>query len=74
MAKRNVRCSMPGCENEATSKVAAPWEYGRFHEFKTYGYACPGHGPEVLEKARARPKPKKPDEGETLGELVERPL
>lgn len=74
MAKRMVRCSMPGCQNEATTRFAAPWEYGRFHELKTYGYACEGHKPEVLERVQARPRPGGLDEGESLGEVGEYPV
>lgn len=64
-----VRCSVPGCEHEATAKIAAPWTYGRFAEQKTYGYACPDHIDEVLARVRSRRRPPRLDAGETLGTI-----
>jgi hypothetical protein len=64
-----VKCSVPDCDKEASAKVAAPWTFGRFAELKTYGYACPAHTDEVVEKAEVRSKPPHLAEGETLGQV-----
>ncbi len=64
-----VKCSVHGCDAQATTKIAAPWTYGRFSEMKTYGYACPSHSETVVEFAESRPRPKRLAEGETLGEV-----
>ncbi len=68
MPKTLVKCSLPYCEEEATTKIAAPWVYGRFEELKTYGYACADHVDEVVDRAGDRPKPPLA-EGESLGEI-----
>jgi len=36
-----VRCSLPGCEDAATYKIAAQWSGGSFSELKTYGSLVP---------------------------------
>ena len=69
MATTVVTCSIPDCEQPATSKVAAPWSYGSFRELKTFGYSCPIHTEAVLDHAERRPKPRQLDEGETLGKI-----
>ncbi len=68
MSTNVVPCSVPGCDSDAASKLAAPWSYGRFQELKTYGYACPAHQDSMIEYAENRPKPSL-DQGETLGEV-----
>ena len=65
-----VRCSMPGCQEAATQKIAAPWQNGRFSELKTYGFACPAHADSVLLIAERRPKPRLPTPGESVGGIA----
>lgn len=55
-------------------KIAAPWSYGRFHELKTYGFACPEHVGTVLRHAESKPKPYKLAEGEEMGSMSAYPL
>jgi hypothetical protein len=69
MPKTVVKCSSPGCGEPATAKIAAPWEYGRFTELKTYAYSCPGHTDAMVEFAEKRPKPPRLEAGEMLGKV-----
>lgn len=62
-----VRCSAPGCEEQATHKIAAPWSDGRFLELKTYGFACPEHLPDVCREAERRWLDYEPVTGEAVG-------
>lgn len=70
MRDTTVYCSMSGCENAATIKIAAPWKYGHFSELKTYGYACDACAPEALARVQAqRGKLVNLAPGEFLGEI-----
>jgi hypothetical protein len=64
-----VTCSAPGCAEEATYKIAAPWSDGRFHELKTFGFACADHLGEVFRAAEARRRAYTPSQGETIEEI-----
>ncbi len=67
--KTIVRCSHPGCQKEATTKIASPWSYNRFAELKTFGFACPAHVQDVLDAAHDRSESVSLSEGERMGEL-----
>lgn len=69
-----VRCSMPDCLGEATSKIAAPWRGGHFSEPKTYAYACPDHAERAMDYAERRPKPAHLSPGESVGDLAAYPI
>jgi hypothetical protein len=60
-------CSIPGCENEARYKAAAPWSDGRVSELKTYGLACDAHRDAILSDANERRAGLRLAEGEQLG-------
>lgn len=49
-----VRCSQPGCPNEATFMVGSPWQEGSFAEVQTLGYTCPDHTQKVVASAQGR--------------------
>lgn len=68
-----VTCTTPGCASLAAAKVAAPWSHGRFHELKTYGYACSGHLTGAVQQAAAKPRPAL-DEGEEVGAIGTYPI
>jgi len=55
-----VKCSHPGCQAEATYKVASPWQEGPFAELRTFGYCCPAHGEKVVNRISLRPKSRHP--------------
>ena len=67
MPETVVKCSLPGCEQVAATKIAAPWKDGRFAELKTYGYACSGHAASMIERAGKRARPTHFEPGETIG-------
>src|SRR5271157_5094138 len=54
--KTVVKCSLPGCDDYAVMKVAAPWKDGSHAELNTYGYACPAHAEDVVAYAEGRAK------------------
>lgn len=62
-----VGCSIEGCGEPATYKVAAPWRGGTFVELKTYGFACGGHVRAVLADAEARWLDYEPTRDEVVG-------
>ena len=64
-----VRCSSPGCIEEAAYKLAAPWSDGRFSELKTYGLACPDHLGDVFRASESRRQAHQPAPGEVLDEV-----
>ncbi len=64
-----VRCSLPGCQESASYKIAAPWTDGAFSELKTYGHACSEHLGAVFREAEARWKSYKPEPGESIEEI-----
>lgn len=64
-----VRCTNPGCHSAASSKIAAPWNYGAFSELKTFGYTCADHSEEVIKYAQQRPKPSHSTPDEWVGEI-----
>ena len=74
MPETVVKCSMPGCRENATVKVAAPWQGGRFTELKTFGFACQAHAEKFLSDARKRAKPQNLSPDETMGEFTSYPL
>jgi hypothetical protein len=74
MSRTIVRCSMPGCKEEALSKVAVPWHYGSIAELKTYGYACSTHIDSVVATARRRADASHLAPDESVGELAPVPL
>jgi len=51
-----VRCTHPGCPNEARYKVASPWQEGSFAEVQTLGYTCPDHTQKVVAAVQGRLK------------------
>jgi hypothetical protein len=64
-----VRCNLPGCEEPASYKIAAPWSDGSFAELKTYGHACPDHLGLVFREAQDRQNAYHPSPGETVEEI-----
>jgi hypothetical protein len=64
-----VRCSLPGCDEPAAYKVAAPWSGGGFAELKTYGFACSDHLGLVFREAEARREQYPLVEGEAVDEI-----
>ena len=64
-----VKCSIPGCEEPATYKIAAPWSDGSFSELKTYGHACSDHLGVVFRDAEERREGYQPAPGETIEEI-----
>lgn len=64
-----VLCSMPECAEPATYKIAAPWSDGRFHELKTYGFACGNHLGDVFRAAEGRRRTYTPSEGEAVEDI-----
>jgi hypothetical protein len=69
MTSTIVRCAMPGCEEPATYKIAAPWSDGSFSELKTYGHACSDHLGMVFRDAEQRREAYQPTPGETVEEI-----
>jgi hypothetical protein len=69
MPTTQVRCSLPGCEESATYKIAAPWSDGRFAELKTYGHACADHLGPVFRAAEGRRHHHHAAFGETIEEI-----
>jgi hypothetical protein len=69
MAVTIVRCSLLGCGEPATQKIAAPWKDGSHAELKTYGYACAEHAEPVLDYAEHRFKPTSFGPGESVGDI-----
>ena len=69
MSATVVHCSLPGCAEPATYKIAAPWSDGRFTELKTYGHACSDHLGMVFREAEARREAYHPAPGETVEEI-----
>lgn len=63
----DVGCSVEGCGEPATYKVAAPWRGGSFAELKTYGFACDDHVRPVLADAEARWLDYEPTKDEVVG-------
>ena len=59
-----VRCSHPGCQAEATYRVASPWQDGPFAELKTLGYCCPAHTEKVVAGISVRPRTRHPMTGD----------
>ena len=45
-------CSVRGCGQPASYKVAAPWSSGTSRELKNYGLACEEHREAQLSRAR----------------------
>jgi hypothetical protein len=72
--KTVVKCSLPGCDDDAATKVAAPWKDGSHSELNTYGYACPAHVEDVVADAEGRPKAYRLAPGESVGEIGTFPL
>ena len=69
MLKTVVKCSIPGCEEPATHKVAAPWSDGPFAELKTYAHACYLHSRPAYSNALRRRRVYTPTPGEVIGEI-----
>jgi hypothetical protein len=64
-----VCCSLPGCDEPATYKIAAPWSDGSFTELKTYGHACSDHLGMVFRESEERREAYHPSPGETVEEI-----
>lgn len=64
-----VRCSLEGCREPASYKIAAPWTDGQFTELKTYGHACTDHIGAVFAEAEQRREAYQPLPGETVEEI-----
>jgi hypothetical protein len=69
MQSKIVRCSVPGCEETAVYKIAAPWSDGVFTELKSFGFACPDHLGQIFREAEDRKKNYPPMPAETVGEI-----
>ena len=61
-----VRCSAPGCSEEARFKIASEWSDGSVHELKTYGLACEPHLEALFRHSRAKQAGCRLTEGESL--------
>ena len=72
--KTVVKCSFPGCCDDAVTKVAAPWKEGGNAELNTYGYACRAHAEDVVAEAEARVKTYRLAPGEYVGKIGTFPL
>ncbi len=72
--KTIVKCSLPGCDDDAVTKIAALWKYGSHAELNTYGYACPAHAEEVVAEAEGRAKAYRLAPGESVGKIGTIPL
>ena len=66
MPKTIVECSLPGCDEPASYKIAAPWSDGRFTELKTFGHACADHLGMVFTESEQRRREYPPTIGETV--------
>ena len=64
-----VRCTMTGCGQPASYKIAAPWSDGGFTELKTYGHACPDHLGTVFRESEQRREAYVPLPSETVEEI-----
>ena len=69
MPRTVVGCSLPGCAEPASYKIAAPWSDGSFTELKTYGHACGDHLRAVFTEAEQRREDYIPTAGETIEEI-----
>lgn len=69
MTRTIVGCSLPGCGEPASYKIAAPWSDGSFSELKPYGHACADHLGEVFRGAEQRRQEYRPTPGETIEEI-----
>ncbi len=56
MTRSIVGCSLAGCKEPASYKLAAPWSDGSFSELKTYGHACADHLGRRVSRGRAAPR------------------
>ena len=72
--KTVVKCSLPGCDDDAVTKIAAPWKDGSHSELNTYGYACSAHAADVLGDAEGRTKTYQLAPGESVGKIGTVPL
>ena len=72
--KTIVKCSLPGCDDDAVTKIAALWKDGTHSELSTYGYACPAHAAEVVADAEGRAKVYRLAPGESVGKIGTVPL
>lgn len=54
MSRHAVRCSIEGCSEAASYKIAARWSDGSFAELKTYGFSCSDHLGPVFREAERR--------------------
>lgn len=72
--KTVVKCSLPGCDDDAVTKIAALWKDGSHSELTTYGYACPAHAAEVVADAEGRTKVYRLAPGESVGKIGTFPL
>ncbi len=64
-----VRCSLSGCAEPASYKIAAPWSGGSFSELKTFGHACAEHLGPVFREAEKRRKSYAPSPGEAVEDI-----
>lgn len=69
MSSTIVRCSLPGCHEHASYKIAAHWNDGTFTELKSYGFSCYDHLRPVFADAERRFHSYNATPGETLEEL-----
>ena len=72
--KTVVKCSLPGCDDDAVTKVVALWKDDSHSELNTYGYACPAHAAEVVAAAEGRAKAYRLAPGESEGKIGTLPL
>ena len=70
MASTVVRCSLHGCQERASYKVAAMWSGGSLSELKTYGFACSDHLGPVFRDAERRQMDYEPAPGEAVEEIA----
>jgi hypothetical protein len=70
MYDRPVTCGVPGCDQPAEYKIAAPWSAGRFSELKTYGLGCEAHYADLYRDALRRRKTHPPTSEEAQGDIA----
>jgi len=70
LSRHEVHCSVEGCADPASYKIAARWSDGSFAELKTYGFACSEHLGRVFQEAERRQSGYRTAANESLEELA----
>ena len=70
VTRHAVCCTIEGCSEPASYKIAARWSDGSFAELKTYGFACSEHLGPVFREAERRQQGYRPSPNEPIEELA----